>query len=210
MRLNVQETLRYLGVREADEATLRLIDACGQALLSAAEPAYTGRLYCIEREAGTVCIGGVRLTSVDLHRHLCGCTEAAVFTATLGAGVDALMRRCSVEEMSRAVTVSAAASALIEDWCDEATAPVIGEQRAKGLAARPRFSAGYGDFPLRYQGDMLTLSDARRIGVALTESSMLVPIKTVTAIIGFGESDGKSAANRCQACRKTDCPYRKD
>ena len=210
MRLNVQETLRYLGVREADEATLGLIDACGQTLLSAAEPAYTGRPYCIGREAGEVRIGGVKLMSKELYRHLDGCTEAAVFTATLGAGVDALMRRCSVERVSQAAVVSAAASALLEDWCDEATAPVIGEQRAKGLAARPRFSAGYGDFPLRYQGDMLALSDARRIGVAMTESNMLIPIKTVTAIIGFGAIEGSCAGNRCQTCHKTDCPYRKD
>ena len=55
----------------------------------------------------------------------------------------------------------------------------------------PRFSPGYGDLPIELQRDFLTLLDAsRKIGLTATESSMLVPSKSITALIGI-RSDQK-------------------
>ena len=48
-----------------------------------------------------------------------------------------------------------------------------------------RFSPGYGDLPIEVQKDFLPLLDAeRRLGITLSESCLMAPSKSVTAIIG--------------------------
>ena len=51
---------------------------------------------------------------------------------------------------------------------------------------------------------------AKNIGLTMTESCMLVPTKSVTALIGA--STTKTACHRqgCEVCEKTDCIYRRD
>ena len=47
---------------------------------------------------------------------------------------------------------------------------------------------GYGDLSLNYQKDIIEFLQAKKnIGVSLTESLMMVPVKSVTAIIGIGK-----------------------
>ena len=49
-----------------------------------------------------------------------------------------------------------------------------------------RFSPGYGDFDLKYQKDILEYLDAnKKIGISLTDSLMMIPTKSITAIIGI-------------------------
>ena len=50
---------------------------------------------------------------------------------------------------------------------------------------RPRFSPGYGDFPLTAQRDIFAILDCpKRIGLSLNQSLLLSPTKSVTAVIG--------------------------
>ena len=51
-----------------------------------------------------------------------------------------------------------------------------------------RYSPGYGDFPLTAQRELLSLLDApRKVGVSLTDTLLMVPSKSVSAIIGVKE-----------------------
>ena len=48
-----------------------------------------------------------------------------------------------------------------------------------------RDSPGYGDFPLEAQREILVILDTpRKIGVSLTDSLLMVPSKSVSAVIG--------------------------
>lgn len=85
---------------------------------------------------------------------------------------------------------------------------------AQGYGMRWRFSPGYGDWPLEQQPELIRVTKCESIGITLSESKMLVPRKSVTAIIGLykevkGAEETKHAANGCAACDKTDCPSRK-
>ncbi len=76
---------------------------------------------------------------------------------------------------------------------------------------RWRFSPGYGDWDVHAQPDLLRLTQAETIGVSLTESFMLRPRKSVTAVIGLlrgGTDAGKAAPKGCAVCPKRDCPFR--
>ena len=61
----------------------------------------------------------MEITSRSLSRNLKGCTKAVLFGATLGSGVDRLIRRTSLTDMSRAVIQQACAAAFLEEYCDE-------------------------------------------------------------------------------------------
>ena len=92
-----------------------------------------------------------------------------------------------------------------------------------GWGLRPRFSPGYGDFPLEYQRELLGVLDAaKRIGLTLTDSLLMAPSKSVTAVIGVyeaadmpggcgrGEDLTGRGAHGCAGCGKEDCAYRRN
>ena len=60
---------------------------------------------------------------------------------------------------------------MIEEYCDQVCTVIKSEYEAKGRYLRPRFSPGYGDFPLECQGMLLEALEAgKRIGIKLTDS----------------------------------------
>jgi cobalamin-dependent methionine synthase I len=76
-----------------------------------------------------------------------------------------------------------------------------------------RFSPGYGDWPLEQQPELIRLAHADKIGVSLSSSLMLMPRKSITAIIGLYRKQAETAPSHsphgCVMCNKTDCPSRK-
>ncbi|MBR3258643.1 MAG: vitamin B12 dependent methionine synthase, partial [Eggerthellaceae bacterium] len=51
---------------------------------------------------------------------------------------------------------------------------------------------GYGDLPLEVQPDLLGLLDAsRRLGITLSDSLLMSPTKSVTAIVGLRPAERK-------------------
>ena len=75
---------------------------------------------------------------------------------------------------------------MIEAYCDACQKELSTEAAKEGLYLRSRFSPGYGDFSLDYQKELLILLDApKRIGLTVTDSMMLTPTKSVTAVMGL-------------------------
>ena len=74
-----------------------------------------------------------------------------------------------------------------------------------------RFSCGYGDLPVSTQKTFLQVVDAeRKIGLHVSESCMLVPEKSVTAIIGIAKTVQPAIVRGCRVCAlKEHCEYRK-
>ena len=129
---------------------------------------------------GTLRIGGIEIKSRDIIKNLGGAREAYLFAATLGAEVDRFLIRLGMLSGANRFVVDGYASALVESLCDFAEAEIFGDApRCK------RFSPGYGDLPLDIQGELLSaLSAENLLGITLTDKKMMVPTKSVTAIIG--------------------------
>ena len=129
---------------------------------------------------GTLRIGGIEIKSRDIIKNLGGAREAYLFAATLGAEVDRFLIRLGMLSGADRFVVDGYASALVESLCDFAEAEIFGDTpRCK------RFSPGYGDLPLDIQGELLSaLSAENLLGITLTDKKMMVPTKSVTAIIG--------------------------
>lgn len=146
--------------------------------------------------------------SGDLAHHLAHSREVVLYAITLGAEADRLMRRWSAQSMARAAVGQACCAA----WLDALSAD-YGRELARtlepGRYLTPPFSPGYGDWPLAAQRWVLGLLDAhRRIGLGLTDGGMLVPEKSVTALVGISDRPEEHCGQRCLRCQKQDCPYR--
>ena len=112
--------------------------------------------------------------------------------------------------MSDAVLYQAAAAAMIETYCDEVNNTIKAEASREGLFCRPRFSPGYGDFSIEHQRDFSRLLDTpRSIGLTVTESCLLAPVKSVTAVIGLTDSPQPCHRKGCEECDKIDCAFRR-
>ena len=70
--------------------------------------------------------------------------------ATLSPGVDALLRRSQLSDLSRSLVLESCATAAIEEVCDRGEAII--RQRYPGRALTSRYSPGYGDLPVTVQG----------------------------------------------------------
>ena len=154
-------------------------------------------------------IAGMEICSQSLARNLRGCENVYLMAATLGLGPDRLIARASVTHMSRAVTLQAAAAAMIESWCDEVNQRIIREAAEEGFYCRPRFSPGYGDFALEFQEDFAQILRLQKeIGVSLTESLLMMPSKSVTAIIGVTREKQGCVLHGCEVCEKAaECAF---
>ena len=91
---------------------------------------------------------------------------------------------------------------------------IFNEVKRQGYMMKWRFSPGYGDWPIQQQPEILELAKGSVIGVSLTESLMLMPRKSITAIIGLYHPAPDCPAepakkHDCSQCSKLDCLSRK-
>ena len=71
-------------------------------------------------------------------------------------------------------------------------------------------SLGYGDFDICYQEPIVRmLNCAKTIGLTLTDSFMMTPTKSVTAVIGISTQKDRCPISGCEVCTKKDCEYRR-
>ena len=214
MRLNEKEALRYLGFRgrPADPETVRAVREIGAALEKSLQPKCVSRRYAVRVSDTAVELDGWRIESVKLARHLRGAEAAYLFAATLGPAPDRRQQKAEVQNMALALTLQAAAAAMIEAYCDEEAERLAAHFAPKKLYLRPRFSPGYGDFPLSFQPVLLRALDApKRIGLTCTQSCLLAPTKSVTAVIGLSAAPASAqtaCAGKCASCENKTCPYR--
>lgn len=207
MRFNQSEALRYLGAGKNNHAAEVLVDTVYLKMRNEVQPRNILLKFSCQVFADKVVLGnGTELISKDLARHLKGCGEVLLLAATLGIKADNAIRRLAVGSVAEGAAAQAVAAALIEEYCDE----VQSKAETGGLQQRPRFSPGYGDWDLKEQKKLFALLDcSKKIGLTLTDGMMMVPSKSVTAVIGLAE-DAVCVWNKCMTCKNINCPFREE
>jgi len=124
--------------------------------------------------------------SEDLKKNLQGCSAVILFAATIGAGIDMLIRRYERTSPAKGLIFQGMGAERVEALCDRFNGEVRAVAEAEGLRLHPRYSPGYGDLSIEVQPMLLRLVDAqKRLGITLNESYLMSPSKSVTAIIGI-------------------------
>ncbi len=210
-----QEILRYLGYQgqTIDPQTNALISRSLEEMQFAIKPRYTYGIFALQEQNGNVFLPECNFTlpGDDIARHLCGCKKAVLLAVTLGIEADNLIRVSQTEAMSRAVVLDACATELTEKLCDTAEKELQCIAKKENLFLTGRYSPGYGDFPISVQKQIGEILDTtRKIGLSITEHSLMIPRKSVTSIIGFTEQIPKKIRS-CDSCKmKGRCHFQKE
>lgn len=211
-RINRKEVLRYLGYKgiSADATVNMLIDECEAEVIKAAVPRYTYRVTGVtQTDDGVELDGtGLILRGNSIKEHLKGCDRAALIAVTLSEGIDRMLRIMQTLDLAKAVVSDSLASAAIEQVCDKLEA-IIKEELPE-YNQTFRFGIGYGDLPLSQQGEFLKVLNAPKlIGLNVGKTDMMVPTKSVTAVIGLTTGEVSAKNKGCMSCNlKGTCSFR--
>lgn len=202
--VNRREIYRYMGDRNPDEQVRELVEQC----LKEALPKLTYKLcYCELTDVETE-----KLFEHAPDSYFEDLRSSVLFGATIGIAMDRLISRYSQISPVRGLVMEAIGSERIESLCDAFNEDVKHMAAMAGLNAKRRISPGYGSFSIERQRDIFHLLDCpRKIGLSLTESLMMTPAKSVTALIGITEEADcpeDEDGGKCAGCMSRNCSFR--
>ncbi len=215
LKVRIDEALRYMGFldKKPDDIFMDIVYEVEKELLLACSPKYTYKIFEVkeisfEKSEVSLCNCKLVLKGNDITNHLKDCNKVVIMACTASGGVDRLMRVYKVSDMTRAVVCDSMASALAEQICDEAQKEIT--KKINGYTTW-RFSCGYGDFPLKTQKEIVSLLDTpKTIGTTVTESYLLTPLKSVTAVFGVSDKPIPKKRMGCEKCNMFEtCKFRK-
>lgn len=200
----VRETLHFLGWRgtPVDGTILADIREMTELALRELQP----RVVTLRRRilmGGT--LEGTSLTPQGsaVRAMLSPCAEAVLMAGTLGAQSERLLLRMQAQDASRALLLDAVLSAGIEAVMDAQEDALRSQIEKEGLYLTDRFSPGYGDMPMAQTREICeVLGTQRRIGLTLSQSGIMIPRKSVTAILGISGTPVKRRPGGCTACER--------
>lgn len=109
--------------------------------------------------------------------------EVAFLCGTIGAEFDTWQRRLSALSAADALLSQQIGLEAVEKVMDDLEKEAKVEVEAEGRKMLPRKSPGYGNLPIELSREIINCLDAtKKIGVSITDSNLLVPSKSVTAI----------------------------
>lgn len=183
VKFQKKEVLRYLGYMVSDCA--EFLDEVYDDYLKIYNEAVSYKCVVskssVSQKGNSVIFDFCEIESPSLCKNLNGCESAYIMAATVGVGVDRLIKKLSVTSPLNAMVIDAMASAGIEAWCDMVNSALSSREDTK-----PRFSPGYGGVSLCCQPKVLGFVEAqKRVGITLNNSFMMCPQKSVSAFIGI-------------------------
>lgn len=196
-----------------EESLSASVDRCAELVLKAAVPRFVAVEYsCRPQDNGVTVAEKLFLPGTDILMHLEHSSRCVLMAATLGIQVERVIQYQNKRSVADAVMMDAAATALIEQLCDRVEEALRREYLAAEDDLTDRFSCGYGDLPLETQPEITGLLDTpKSIGLTCNASLILIPRKSVTAILGVIRPGQRRSVRGCQNCKnKSNCSFRKD
>ena len=176
-RINPIELEARIGSKYCVESLEKLIQEHNKA----AHYKYAYTEFPIRIDDDVVDLGFINIKSSSISKVLEGCERAILIALSSGLDVDRLISKKHYLSDTDAFLLDAIASAAVESFADYVCANI-----SKNKAMTRRFSPGYSDFSIEVQPAFLDSLDAHNtVGIALTDSFLMIPAKSITAIIGI-------------------------
>jgi hypothetical protein len=147
-------------------------------------------------------VGGWRLSGRALAFATRGATEATVIVATIGPRLEEeVSARTAAGRVHEAFALDAAGNLLVERLVTVVCARVEIEAAGAGLTTGPPLGPGHADWPVSEQERLFDLLHPEAsIGVRLTGGGLMVPVKSVSVLVGVGPELAVAGGSRCDAC----------
>lgn len=215
LKIDHKETRRYAGLNRAEKFDEEnIIEACEEALLFL-DVRGIWKIYDYDSENQTVLSEpNFKIQGDSIVKHLEGCEKVVCMAVTVGEKIEhEITNRFRQGHYFESMLMDAAATSAVEQAADSLEKTIELETSKDGYKMRWRYSPGYGDWDIRHQKNFFKIVGAKEIGMSLSISMMLIPRKSVTAIIGLEKisAEKNSSADKkksCETCDKSDCPAR--
>lgn len=144
-----------------------------------------------------------------IERQLKGSEAYALFICTSGVEFEAYQQRLKQEgDMVRVFIADSLGSVIAEKCADQMEIAVQQSIDKLGWHHTNRFSPGYCGWHVSQQQQLFPLFEGHTCGVRLTDSSLMLPIKSVSGIIGLGR-EVRHLDYTCGLCNFEKCYKRR-
>ena len=200
--ISLSEIYEQMGYEQAvpDEATVKETDIIIAEAKSFLRPRFC---FFVQRELPDFAIGKI------IERQLKGAEAYAFFICTAGVEYEAYQERLKKDgDMVRVFIADALGSVIAEKAADQMELSLQENIDKLGWHHTNRFSPGYCGWHVSQQQLLFPLFKGETCGVKLTESSLMLPIKSVSGIIGLGPNV-RHLDYTCGLCDFKQCYKRK-
>ena len=200
--ISLSELYEQMGYEQAvpDEATVKETDMIIAEAKNFLRPRFS---FFVQRELPDFAIGKI------IERQLKGAEAYAFFICTAGVEYEAFQERLKKEgDMVRVFIADALGSVIAEKAADQMELSLQENIDKLGWHHTNRFSPGYCGWHVSQQQLLFPLFKGETCGVKLTESSLMLPIKSVSGIIGLGPNV-RHLDYTCGLCDFKQCYKRK-
>lgn len=128
----------------------------------------------------------------------------AIFTATLGDKFDQWLAECQKRDIVEEFVANTLGSILVEAVVSWLMEQIRLKADAEGLSITNNYSPGYCDWALDEQRKIFFFFAEDITGIRLTDSCLMLPIKSVSGIVGIGKQVKKQSYG-CNICKMTNC-----
>lgn len=196
---DIYEAMGYHGARP-DDATLHETQVILDDVRHWLRPQFC---FLVVQQLPTFEIGNI------IERQLRGSEAYTLFICTSGAEYEAYQQRLKAEDdMVRVFIADALGSVIAEKTADQMELAVQENINKLGWHHTNRFSPGYCGWHVSQQQLLFPLFEGNTCGVTLTDSSLMVPIKSVSGIMGIGK-EVRKLEYTCGLCDFEKCYKRK-
>ena len=215
--LDKLEVLRYLGHngQEIDSDLNLRINECIKETKKEIDTKYIYEIYDIKNDLDLNTIEfkntNLILKSKDVSELLKDCDKCVLMCATLGFNIEKNIRRYSYNNLTKGIIIDACATTSIEEVCDLVQDSILDKVAKEEKSLTMRYSPGYGDLDISANRDILNVLDAhRKIGVTVTNTGIMIPRKSVVALIGITNKKIGKVKRTCENCsNRFNCEYRR-
>lgn len=118
--------------------------------------------------------------------HLWNAKKVTLFAVTIGPKLEKQIAEFTKNaNIASAAILDAVGSSAVESCANYLSDMIDTNAKKNGYKTIRRFSPGYGDWELREQRGLLSQLNALQIGIALTDSFLMQPEKSVSGVIGW-------------------------
>jgi hypothetical protein len=150
----------------------------------------------------------ILLTDRIIASSLRKCDSIAIFIASCGDKPELFSKKLLQEGNSlEGYIVDIIASEMADGIAECLHRKLENSVAMDNLKVTNRFSPGYCKWPVNEQHKIFSLMAGNTSGVSLTASSLMIPIKSVSGIIGIGK-DAEFKGYACAYCEMDHCIYR--
>jgi hypothetical protein len=206
--LTIDAVLRAQGivVPEATIPSPRLIENAQRAIKEGSPLLQPAVAYChwkvksIQHERMLLDGGAAVITGKAIVGALSASKQVTAVVCTIGGMLEEIVSDLLPEDIPFGLAMDGVGTAAVEALLESACA-FFGEEAARrGWQSTIPFSPGMQDWPAGpAQKQVFSLVDADEIGVTLTQSIVMRPLKSLSALIGFG-AEVEASGHTCDYC----------